>query len=311
VDLIVLEQKQVPYALRALNDVVSSNGRVSAAERRFIEVVAELHGTALDPESLSSITPGEVAEAITEPHQRKRVVQLAMIAAMVEGEVTAAEARAVQRLALALGVDEAGLKVIDEIAGHHALLARIDMMRRVMGKFGGRAYREEGVRGVLKMLAPFTGADDPQVAWRYKQLSLLPEGTLGREFWEHCARNRFPVPGEKGGIPERMVFHDFGHVLAGYDTRPESEIRQGAFQGGFVRQDGFAFLMFAVIQFHLGITVTPTTEGRTGLFDVPAVLNAARRGSACSVDLSDGWNPFAVADAPVEQIRAEYGIPAL
>jgi hypothetical protein len=29
------------------------------------------------------------------------------------------------------------------------------------------------------------------------------------------------------------------------------------------------------------------------------------------VDLSDGWDAFAVADAPVEQLRAEYGIPAL
>ena len=75
-----------------------------------------------------------------------------------------------------------------------------------------------------------------------------------------------------------MVFHDFGHVLAGYDTKPESEIQQGAFQGGFVREDGFAFLMFAVIQFHLGVKVTPVTDGFTGLFDVPKVLRAAQRG---------------------------------
>jgi ubiquinone biosynthesis protein Coq4 len=108
-----------------------------------------------------------------------------------------------------------------------------------------------------------------------------------------------------------MVFHDFGHVLAGYDTRPESEIQQGAFQGGFVREDGFAFFMFAIIQFHLGVKVTPVSDGYTGLFDVPKVLKAAERGAACKVDLSDHWDPFAVADAPVEQLRAEWGIPAL
>jgi hypothetical protein len=108
-----------------------------------------------------------------------------------------------------------------------------------------------------------------------------------------------------------MVFHDFGHVLAGYDTRPESETQQGAFQGGFVREDGFAFLMFVIIQFHLGVKVTPITEGHTGLFDVAKVLRAAQRGAACKVDLSDHWDPFAVADAPLEQIRAEYGVPAL
>jgi hypothetical protein len=310
-DLVVLNEQQTPVALRALRDVVASNGAITPAERRFIEVIAELHGTTVDVSSLSSIAPGEVAEVIAEPHRRKRVVQLAAIAAMVEGDVTAAEAAAVKGLAAALGVEEASLGVLDSIAADHRLLTRFDMMRRLMGKYGAKAYKEEGFKGVRKMMAIFGVGEDRQVAWKYKQLGLLPEGTLGREFWEHCTKNRFSVPGEKGGIPERMVFHDFGHVLAGYDTRPESEIQQGAFQGGFVREDGFAFLMFVIIQFHLGVKVTPVTDGYTGLFDVPKVLIAAQRGAACKVDLSDRWDPFAVADAPLEQIRAEYGIPAL
>jgi hypothetical protein len=309
-DLVVLSAEQTPYALRALRNVVASNGAITPAERRFIEVVAELHGTTVDVGTLTTIAPGEVAEAITEPHQRKRVVQLATIAAMVEGDVTGAEAKAVRELAAGLDVHERALKVLDNIAADHNFLTRFDMMRRIMGKFGTKAYEEEGFAGVRKMLTLFTGGEDPQVAWKYKQLGLLPEGTLGREFWEHCTKNKFGVPGEKTGIPERMVFHDFGHVLAGYDTRPESEIQQGAFQGGFVREDGFAFLMFAVIQFHLGVKVTPVTDGFSGLFDVQKVLRAAQRGAACKVDLSDGWDPFAVADVPVEKLRAEYGIPA-
>jgi hypothetical protein len=310
-DLVVLNEKETPFALRALRGIVGSNGTITPAERRFIEVVAELHGTRVDVESLSSIEPGKVAEAITKPHQRKRVVQLAAIAAMVEGDVTAAEASAVKTLAKALRVNEASLRVLDSIATDHRFLARFDMMRRIMGKYGTKAYKEEGFAGVRKMMAMFGGGEDPEVAWKYKQLGLLPEGTLGREFWEHCTKNRFGFPGEKGGIPERMAFHDWGHVLAGYDTRPESEIQQGAFQGGFVREDGFAFLMFVVIQFHLGMKVTPITDGFEGLFDVQKVLRAAQRGAACKVDLSDHWNAFAVADAPLEQIRAEYGIPPL
>ena len=310
-DLVVLSEKEVPHALRALREVVASNGRITPAEARFIEVIAELHGATADVGSLASVTPGEVAEVITEPHQRKRVVQLAAIAAMVEGEVTPAGAAAVKALAAALGVKEAGLRVLDNIAADHRLLTRFDMMRRIMGKYGTQAWNEEGFAGLRKMSAMFVNAEDLEVAWKYRQLGLLPEGTLGREFWEHCTKNRFALPGEKGGIPERMAFHDFGHVLAGFDTRPESEIQQGAFQGGFVREDGFAFLMFVIIQFHLGMKVTPVTDGRVGLFDVPKVLRAAQRGAACKVDLSDHWDPFAVADAPLEQIRAEYGVPAL
>jgi ubiquinone biosynthesis protein Coq4 len=154
--------------------------------------------------------------------------------------------------------------------------------------------------------------EDPNTARRYRQLGQLPDGTLGRELWEHFARNRFALPGERGGVPEPMVFHDVGHVLAGYDTRPESELEQGAFQGGFVREHGFAFMLFAVIQFHLlGLKVTPASDGFTGLFDVSKVLRAARRGAACKVDFSDRWDLFAAADAPIEQLRAEYGIPPI
>jgi hypothetical protein len=311
-DLVVLDEKEIHHALRALRDVVASNGTITPAEARFIEVIAELHGTKVDVASLPSVAPGEVAEVITEPHQRKRVVQLAAIAAMVEGDVTASEAVAVRALAAALGVEEAALRVLDSIAADHRLLTRFDMLRRIMGNISARAYEEEGFAGVRKMLGLFTGGgEDPALAWKYKQLGLLPEGTLGRAFWEHCTKNCFGVPGEKNGMPERVVFHDFGHVLAGYDTRPESEIQQAAFQGGFVREDGFAFLMFGIIQFHLGVKVTPITDGRTGLFDVPKVLRAAERGAACKVDLSNRWDPFAVADVPVDQLRAEYGIPAL
>ena len=109
-DLAVLRERELPVALRALRDVVASNGTITPAERRFLEVIAELHGAQVQVDTLQSLEPAAVARIITEPHQRKRVVQLAVIAAMVEGEVTSAEAAAVRRLAYALEVDEASLK---------------------------------------------------------------------------------------------------------------------------------------------------------------------------------------------------------
>ena len=166
-DLVVLNETETPFALRALRDVVASNGTITPAERRFIEVIGELHGTRVDVDTLASITPGEVAEIITEPHRRKRVVQLATIAAMVEGGVTAAGAAAVRTLAAALKVDERSLNVLDKIAADHQLLTRFDMMRRMMGNIGGRAYQEEGLAGIRKMLAPMTGEQDHEVAWKY------------------------------------------------------------------------------------------------------------------------------------------------
>ena len=71
------------------------------------------------------------------------------------------------------------------------------------------------------------------------------------------------------------------------------------------------FLMFVVIQFHLGVKITPVAEAETGLFDVAKVLRAAQRGAACKVDLSDRWNPFDVVHLPLEEVRQRYAIPSL
>lgn len=190
--------------------------------------------------------------------------------------------QAVKRLARALDVDERSLRVLQEIAGNHRLLTRFDMMRRIMGKIGRDAYDEEGLGGVRKIVAGLAGkGEDAEVAWKYKSLGLLPEGTLGRTYWEHCTRRKFSFPGEPGGIPERMVFHDFGHVLAGYDTDPEGEIQQGAFQAGFIREDGFAFLSHYGSRLPTTRTAAPPSDATT-----PAIGGTRRR--LCSVTAQAG-----------------------
>lgn len=311
-DLSVFHANELPYALRALRDVMSTSGELSPRQRRFLEVIAELHAQPTEVAALEQLDAEAITSAIQSPHARKRAVQLALIAAMVEeGGVTDDAARAVRGLARALDVDEAGLRVIHDVAANHRLLTRVDMLRRMAGGVGGKIYEEEGLAGIGRVARQVAGHEDPELAWRYKSLGLLPEGTFGRSYWEHCTRRRFAFPGEKGGLPERMVFHDFGHVLSGYDTDAPGEIQQGAFQAGFVRDDGFTFLLFAVIHFHLGIGLTPIAKAETGLFDVEKVMRAAARGAACNVDLSDHWDPFAVASLPLEQVRADYGIPPL
>ena len=83
------------------------------------------------------------------------------------------------------------------------------------------------------------------------------------------------------------------------------------FQAGFARLDGFSFLLFGILQFHVGIRITPVAKGYHGLFDVTLVLNALHRGAACKVDLSEGYDIFANKDRPLEEVRAELGIPPL
>ncbi|HET6146450.1 MAG TPA: hypothetical protein VFH68_02900 [Polyangia bacterium] len=210
-------------------------------------------------------------------------------------------------LATALGLDEQGLAVLYEMTHGRALQARFDMFRRV-----GRFVRSRpGFPGFARMALSISGLGgrDRALAARYRALGGCAAGTLGRALHDHFIANGFKFPGEPGGIP--MLFHDLGHVLAGYGTDPQSEIQQAAFQAGFARRDGFSFLLFGILQFHLGMRITPVAKGYRGLFDVPLVVTALARGAACKVDLSEGYDLFGNQDRPLDEVRAELGIPPL
>lgn len=312
-DIAIFSLEELPLVLGTLITVAAHPEKLSAPEHQFLRVVKQLHQSSIPIDNLSAVTPAKTAAIITAPHQRKRLLQMAMVMAMVEGEIVPNQQKALRDLAEALCINEQGLRVLHKAANGHKLLVRMDMTRRLMGKFIGSAFQQEGIAGIKKIVTPLFlhGGEDPEVAWKYRQLGLLPEGTLGRAYWEHCIQRRFSFPGETGGIPERLVFHDFGHVLSGYDTDPQGEIQQGAFQAGFIREDGFVFLLFVILHFHLGIQITPVADAHVGLFDIPLVMHALQRGAACKIDLSDNWNFWEVADVPVEELRERYGIPPL
>jgi hypothetical protein len=309
-DIEVFPASELPIALGAVRAI---DPAPTPVQDRFLETIARLHRTSLDARTLPVPSPAALAAAITDPHRRKRLLQLAVVMTMVDGEVERAPAASVAALARTLGVDEAATDTLRSLAAHRQLLTRVDLTRRLLGRYLAEAWHEEKLGGLRRMMGPLLGSqpDEPEVSWRYKQLGLLPEGTFGRAFWQHCTTRRFGFPGEPSGIPERMVFHDLGHVLSGYDTNPEGEIQQAAFQSGFIRNDGFAFLFFGIIQFHLGVKITPIAEPEVGYLDVDKVLTALQRGAACRVDLSDHWDFWPAFSRPLEEVRAELGIPAL
>jgi hypothetical protein len=305
-DLKVFTPTELGAVLRALRHVAVANDRFTDGERALIEGVAHVHGLDLDAQALAPIALEEVARLVVDPHRRKRAVQLAIVTALVEGTPSDTTVDAVKAVAAALDISEEGLAVLYRVAHGHALLARFDSFRRVT-RF---IQNVKGFPGVLSFALPLLGLGrgDQALAARYRTLSACAPGTLGRAVSDHFTANEFKLPGEPGGIP--LVFHDLGHVLAGYGTDPQGEIQQAAFQAGFARHDGFTFLLFGILQFHVGIRITPVARGYRGLFDVPAVLTALHRGASCKEDLTE-FDLFIHQDRPLDEVRAELGIPPL
>jgi len=307
-DVVVFEPQELIAVTRALRDIAVENGSFTDAERDLVDGIAAMHGVAIDPDALEPISLEELARVVVRPHARKRAVQLAMVVSLVE-EGASADGRteaALEAMARALDVTDAGLRVLRELAAGQVALARFDMGRRL----GKVMLRGQTAGSIVRAALPLVfGLEDSATAARYAALEHHPAGSFGRALFDHYREHGFSFPGEKGGMPERGIFHDAGHVLSGYGVDPAGEIQQAAFQAGFIREDGFAFFLFALLQFHLGVRLTPIAKGEVGYFDVPKVLRAARRGASCNVDLSSGWDFWSVAAVPLEELRARYGIP--
>jgi hypothetical protein len=307
-DIAIFEPEQLPLVLGALRAVALANESFTPAEAALLEGLAQLHGRRIVADELRHVTPEELARVVGDPHRRKRAVQLAIIMSLVEGKPDEASSRPVRALAAALGVSEPGVRVLDEVSRSRAMLARLDMVRRVQ-RF---VRRNGGPRFVSVAIPTLLGlAHDPELAARYYALANYPEGSLGRALFRHFYDNDFAMPGEKGGLPELMLFHDVGHVVSGYGVDPHGEIQQAAFQAGYARDDGFTFLLFGILQFHLGLRITPVARGEHGHFDVPEVLRALARGAACSVDFSDHFDFFRYAAEPLDDLRARWGVTPL
>lgn len=164
-DLTVFTPPELVAVLRALRHVALANDRFTDAERALIEGLALLHGQGVEANELAPISLDDLASVVVEPHHRKRAVQLAIVAALVEGTPTDAASRSVEALAKALDIDEGGVRVLREMAHGHVMLARFDMFRR----FSRFIRNVDEFPGVLKAALPLLGVGkgSPALAARY------------------------------------------------------------------------------------------------------------------------------------------------
>lgn len=308
-NLVVFDSTELVAVARALRAIAETNNAFTDGEADFISAIAAMHGVVVDPRALEQIAPDELARSVLDPFKRKRALQLLTVMSLVEGEATLDAEKALRKFATALEVDEKGLDVVREVAKEQILFARFDMVRRMRKTL----FRDQTLASLKSVATAAIFGEDHAMAEKYRALGEYPAGSLGRVLYDSWREHGFPIPGEKNGLPERGIFHDIGHILSGYGVDPYGEIRQGAFQAGFVREDGFAFFLFVVLQFHIGIQITPVAKGEKGYFDVKDVLRAVERGAACKVDLSDpkDFDFWQVAMVPVEELRVRYGIPPL
>jgi ubiquinone biosynthesis protein Coq4 len=303
-DINVFSREQLDVVFQVLRTAVSPAPTLLAPEQALLDTYAAITGYALPAGGPRPTRAGDVR--MEGAHERKRLVQLAAVAAMLSNPVRAASVDFVAALDRALGVGEPVVPVLRALSRGARGRARLLTARRGLTAMLRESYTAEGAWGVLRfagalLLRARVNADKLS---KYKRLGLLPEGTLGREYWKHLTALGFNFPGEPEGIPDSVAYHDIAHVLANHDTSPAGEMQQGSFQAGNRRDDGFFFLQFVLLQFHHGIKISPPVDPEVGHFDPARVLWAIERGARCNVDLTHQWDYWPLMSLPLDEVRA-------
>jgi hypothetical protein len=266
----------------------------------------------LDAPDESSLPPTELAAIFTDEQERLGMAHALVIAACLGPEVTAEGEARVNAYADAMGVRSRWVRLLGPLrrratfAVKRALIRSSPDARRLFT----RTWQEEGVRGFGRALLFVLGvARDEALAKRFRALEQLPSDSFGAHFFHHVRSRGLTFPGEKGGMPERMVHHDLMHVLNGYDTDGAGECELAGFYAASSGGDAFTFIVIALAAFQLGLAVSPAAVTPTvGAFDPERVANAYLRGRSLQVDIMGPWDYWQLMPLSREEAARRIGI---
>lgn len=314
-DIAIFPAQELPIVFRVLRTVLERDAGWDAAAQQFLDGYARITNYPLPTPMPPAILVSDVQ--LADAGRARCLLQLAAMAVLLRRPVRHAAVDWLHALARQLKVHDPVLGVLRALVRGHLRLARACTLARAMRSFIGEAHRAGGLPAVLRYFGAMAfKLADPRGRERlgdYKRLGLLPEGTVGREFWKHMTRQGFAFPGERGGIPPSIAYHDVAHVLTGHGNDGAGEIRQACFQAGNRRHaDSFFFVVFALLHFHHGLRISPAGPAETGHFDPGPLLWALHRGARCRVDMTHQWDYWPLFPLPLDEARERCGLlPAL
>jgi hypothetical protein len=285
-------------AVRALLGSCAVDGGATDEQRTLIGALAAGYfGLVLDLDTLEPLTPAATAAAFGAHDEKHRLVETMILLELARHPASAAQTELVEEYAAALEVDNSWQSLArDYLAGDCSLLAAD------YGRFAEGSHTEPA-------LADVAGADLPR---ELRSLGLLPEGTLGRAFFDFYQRHGLAFPGDPGGGSVSLVAHDMSHVLAGYEPTPPEEIAlQAMLASACDGKRHFSGLMASLGLFEIGMLPFPDITPKQGVLARPGaaatVADAVRRGAIAHEDFAtiDHW---AILDQPLVDLRHDLRI---
>ncbi|MEY3361048.1 MAG: hypothetical protein RL531_767 [Actinomycetota bacterium] len=264
----------------------------------------------LDLAAVTPLGPSEVAASIGGTDAVRRFHYLLVLLELCRHPLTEAQDERVRAYADALALDSIGLEFCRDLVAEGVETARADHDRFEVNL--ATAQREPQLRTSTMR----DDATDPELVARIMAFERLPEDTLGFALTRFYADHGLDVPGATSSTFNYIfVAHDMNHVIAGYDPIAAGEMALGAFQMGMNDSEVSWILCLTNLAIHeagviqLGdIAPKHATLSRPGVADMFA--RAMARGVATTGDFAAA-DHLALADRPLEEVRATYGVPPI
>jgi len=314
--LISLSAAQAPLVEGAMRRVATAGGTepLTEADRHALSAFHRFilrRADALDVDALPAPTAAAVSAAISGADDRDHVVQFLIVMALVNGTIDTAKIAQVDAFAQALGVREDAVRQLAEVGRGHLAWVRADVARQNLKSITGHDVHDS----IDQWILPYKeGHADPALAARYRALGNLPEGTLGRTFFEFYRDNGFAFAGEPSGLNQRFASpHDSTHILSGYDTSPQGELLVSTFTAGMhPREPMSGHILPVILSWHVGIELAKLPGEVKGQLDPVKFWKAWERGSQMAVDVfADAWSLWDTAPEPLAALRERYRVPPL
>lgn len=306
----MIEDETVEPVVRALLGAIDTGDGGTEEQRRVLDafVTGYWGRTDLDLALLDPAEPEQVASEISGADARRRTRELLVLLELCRHPLTEAQVERADAYAAALDETGPGLELARELVRDGAKVAVADYMRRVETVYG--ELSEPSLREVY-------GHDldqpDPALSERLRAMRELPPGTLGHAYFAFLDTHGFQFPGETTNAPAVFVAHDMCHVLTGYGTSGEEEIAVNAMQVAVNDSDAHWIQWLGSLSIHeAGFFDNNGFVPKTGTLDrdgaAELLAEAFRRGGDCTGDYTAA-DHLALADQPLEDVRAQFGIP--
>jgi hypothetical protein len=308
--------EQAAVIVQAIHAVASAEGSIELLPVERDSITAIQHHLLRQPEPIlvaSRTLPADLAEVVAEPGMRLDVLRILIMLPFLDQKVLAEKAQVVERAATMLNVEDSGLDILRRAVKRQYRRITFSILNRAIRLFwsrDGKARLRDWIDMAFVVL-PMLTTSKQAVRDKYQSLAEKPPGSLGRVLYTYYRVNHFPLPGEPKSFPEKFVLHEFYHIFGGYPVTHQGEMLAAAFTGGNVDKLCTDMILLSLLQYQVGARVAGLNRGIPGQLNPEEFFHAIARGAAMTVNLMEGWDFWAVADHPLEELRLRYRLPPL